>query len=157
MVLFSTPPPLRRAYLDHYTARLHRLTPEHRGQWGELDATTMVAHLRRALVYTMEPGGGPTAKPHPVMSLPPIRWLLLHRLTWPRGKIKVTSKLTAPAEDDFSEEIAKLTATMEAWAEFADANPKKSAPHPMFGVLPITQWCVFHGRHFDHHLTQFAV
>lgn len=134
-------------------ARLNRLTPEAKGQWGRMSAHGMLCHVADvALGIRMLPGA--PARPRKALRA----FVGLHTpLPWPKG-IRTPARAdqekdgTRPSE--FAADRARAIAAIEAQAAAKGGWPEY---HPIFGKLTGWEWRRFAWRHTDHHLRQFGL
>jgi len=134
-------------------ARIDRLTPESRPAWGRLDVRGVVCHLSQSLrlatgELVCKPRGGP-------LSFPPLRWLVIHKLPFPKGVPTAPEMLSFTPADSLDEDRAVLRELIE---RVGGMGPERDyPPHPAFGKLRGADWGVLIHRHVDHHLRQFGV
>jgi hypothetical protein len=132
--------------------RIDRLTPRSARLWGRMDVGQMVAHCGDQLRLALgDLGSSPPSGP---MRFPPLRWIIIHQIPWPKGKAAAPPELftTPPASLDGDRQA--LRTLIE---RFGRAAPESSWPsHPKFGNLSGKDWGVLGYRHLDHHLRQFG-
>jgi hypothetical protein len=134
-------------------ARIERLTPQHQRSWGKMDTSQLLPHLGDALRMAL--GDIPTKQQGGMMSLAPIRYLVLHKLPWPKGKAQAPPEGFTTAPRSWEEDRAALLELIE---RFVAARGKPLAPHSaIFGRMSASDWDALMYRHLDHHLTQFGV
>ena len=135
--------------------RVARLGPDSSRRWGRMSAGEMICHLADAFRISL---GELEAAPKPgPFHFPPIRWLVIHVMPWPKGKI--------PTEPAFqTSKPAGWAADVRAWNEAFDRflahgrKPDATWPeHAAFGRMPTSEWGCLCWRHSDHHLRQFGV
>jgi hypothetical protein len=133
-------------------ARVRRLRPDSRAQWGKMDAAQMLAHcqvplrvalgdvrLKRGLVGVLF--GGMAKKK-----------LLAPQ---PFGRNMPTSPEFRVADArDFARERDALEALIRRFADGGPAGLTRE-PHPFFGALTTSEWEALMWKHLDHHLRQF--
>lgn len=133
--------------------RLERLTPEHVPQWGSMRTQQVVCHLAKALSLALArecPG-----KPRGPMSRPPLNWLFMYVLPWPKGKTKSPPELFDFEPTEWARDVAKLRSLID---RFGARSPKDDWPANMvFGRISGRAWGVIQYRHLDHHLSQLGV
>jgi hypothetical protein len=139
------------AHREGLLARLARLTPDTPARWGSMDAPRMLAHLSDALRMSLgdlpcEPRPGP-------MRFPPLRWLVIRVLPWPRGT-PTAPELLARAPGDWAGEMETFRALAGRLAARGPAGP--FATHPAFGDVPGPLLGLLVAKHVDHHLRQFG-
>ena len=134
-------------------ARLDGVTPSSSAAWGRMNAGQMVAHLIQSLRMALgevecAPKGGP-------LSFPPLRWLVVHLLPFPKGVPSSPELLRRTPSAELESDRDTLRALLE---RFAANGPGATFPrHPAFGVMKGRQWGILVYRHTDHHLRQFGV
>ena len=149
------PPPLNPTTLDRYKARLNHLRPDAVRKWGALTVTDMMRHLTHTLDLTIGTEQFPSLATFKTRYI--IRYLALYLAPrWPRGKVKLPDSFTPTAAGDFEAERTELVAAMGRFVEAAEREPGRKVSHPLFGPFTLRQWQRFHGRHVDHHLSQFG-
>ena len=133
-------------------SRLDGVTPGARPAWGRMDAGQMVAHLNESLRMAVGElacalRGGP-------LSFPPLRWLIINVLPFPKGVPTAPELLAGTPSPALDEDLQRLRERIE---RVAAQGPQRRFPrHPAFGFMPGRQWGVLIYRHVDHHLRQFG-
>jgi hypothetical protein len=138
---------------DVLAARVRRLTPGQKPQWGRLSCPQAVAHMTDAcLLYLGELPCEPKMSP---IRYTPLKQLIVYVLPFPKN-VPTAPELLArrpgawQAEvDGLCEMFARLAAERGRVTEWPD--------HPIFGKLSARAWGVLAWRHTDHHLRQFGV
>lgn len=131
-------------------ARLDRLAPDTSARWGKFTAPLMVSHLIAAVRMAL---GEIQVKPRAsIMSFPPVRYLIIYVIPWPKGTPTAPEMLSRVPET-WPADIAALKVLIER-AAANQAGPWQ--PHPAFGRLSARDWGALIHRHVDHHLTQFG-
>lgn len=134
-------------------ARVDRLTPESRPAWGRMNVGEMVCHLNRSLrmatgELACKPKGGP-------LSFPPLRWLIIYKLPFPKGAPTAPELLSGTPAEALDEDLVQLRGLVE---QVAAMGPEADfAEHPVFGKFAGRHWGVLMHKHIDHHLRQFGV
>ena len=83
------------------------------------------------------------------------RYLAIHRLPWPEGKIQSPPGAFSTPSLGWERDRELVVELIE---RFATAPPDKlGLIHPMFGRMKPRDWDVLQYRHLDHHLRQFGV
>lgn len=136
---------------DELRARLARLTPESKAQWGRLTAPQMVAHLADCSRMTL--GDLPVAPKRLPIRYPPLKQLIIYCLPFPKGA-PTAPELIRRVPGDWMHEVHAAGALLEQIASPPD-GPRPE--HPAFGRLSEQAWGVLVYRHYDHHLRQFGV
>ncbi|HNP20713.1 MAG TPA: DUF1569 domain-containing protein [Panacibacter sp.] len=122
--------------------------------WGTMSAEEMLWHLRSQLELAL----GITRQTTFVKStlaFPPVRWLLLYIIPWPKGSRtapEMNVKKLHPGVKDVLTEKQLLFARLN---ETLAANELNA--HPLFGKMNMTLWGRLIWKHFDHHLRQFGL
>ncbi|MES2330661.1 MAG: DUF1569 domain-containing protein [Bacteroidota bacterium] len=136
-------------------ARINKLTPDTKAQWGKMSVSQMLAHCNVSyeMVYDdIHP------KPKGIL-----KFILK---TFVKNKV-VTDKpypknnRTAPQfiikdEKDFEAEKTRLINYINKTQELGEAYFEGKESHS-FGKLTATEWNYMFGKHLNHHLTQFGV
>ncbi|MEP7346493.1 MAG: DUF1569 domain-containing protein [Gemmatimonadaceae bacterium] len=89
------------------------------------------------------------------MAFPPLRWLILNVLPFPKGVPTVPEYLTTKPFS-WDRDIAQLDDYVTRFLVFGRATSPQWALHPAFGQMNTKQWGTLSARHIDHHLTQFG-
>ena len=134
--------------------RLERLTPENEAKWGRMTSHKAICHLATALRLALAsecPG-----QPRGPFSRPPLNWLMMYVLPWPKGKTKAPPELFELDEpSQWARDIAELRDLID---QFGARSPTDDWPANMaFGRISGRAWGVIQYRHLDHHLSQFGV
>lgn len=139
------------AQRNELIARLERLRPDARPQWGSFDAPRMLAHLAAALDEGLGARTVPAQGP-PILRHFPMKHLALSVIPMPKGA-RAPADLLPPAPPDFEAERRAVVERIER----AAAAPSGAGPnHWLFGTLTLDQWNALHWKHIDHHLRQFG-
>jgi hypothetical protein len=133
--------------------RLERLTPEHQPRWGSMTSHQAICHMAMALRLALAsecPG-----QPRGPFSRPPLNWLMMYVLPWPKGKTKAPPGLFDFELDQWARDLAELRDLIE---QFGARSPNDDWPvHMAFGRISGRAWGVTQYRHLDHHLSQIGV
>ena len=133
--------------------RLEALSPAHQARWGKFTAPEVVCHLSAALregLGEINPG-----KPSGPMAVPPINWLVIHLMPWPKGGAKSPPTLLSTRPTSWDADKAALDKLIE---RFGQRGAKAKWPaSSSFGSISGRTWGVLGYRHLDHHLRQFNV
>lgn len=133
--------------------RIDRLGADSRARWGRMSAGQVVVHLSQSLrmatgELVCRPRGGP-------LSFPPLRWLIINVLPFPKGVPTAPELLEGTPAEALEEDRRTLRGLLD---EVASRGPGAAFPaHPAFGTMSGQQWGILIYRHFDHHLRQFGV
>ena len=148
--------PLTFRTLEAYQDRLNRLMPQHAPRWGGMTAAGTVAHLRCAIEMSLGEHAIPDVSN--VFTRHVIKYFAIFTpMPWPKGGVKVPSELTPAPRGDFETEREQLLQALRRFLQTAEADPKRTCRHPLFGDLKLRTWQRLHGRHLNHHLSQFGV
>lgn len=140
---------------DQVVARIQRLTPETRPQWGKMNVAQMLAHVSVSyeMVFTDK---------HPKPGAFK-RWLLktFVKETVVGEKPYKRNSPTAPAflitdERDFAAEQRRLIDYLWRIQSLGQAAFQGRESNS-FGELTSDEWNTMFYKHLDHHLTQFGV
>jgi hypothetical protein len=132
-------------------ARLARVRPESKAQWGRFDAARMMCHLGdaldEALGQRVVPRSGPAMLRHF-----PMKQLAIYAIPMPKGA-KAPRELLAEEPGDFEANRRRVVDAIEKMA----GMPEGKAPdHFLFGEMSYGQWNCLVWKHVDHHLRQFG-
>ncbi len=137
---------------DAVARRLDTLTPDRRPQWGRMAPPEMICHVSSALEcglgsLTATPVRGPLARP-------PLNWLAIHVLPWPRGKMQSAPEFLHARPGAWATDLQRLRELIE---RFGAKGPGGDWPvHPVLGRISGRSWGVLQHRHLDYHLRQFG-
>ena len=134
-------------------ARVQQLSHDKQPHWGRMEIGQMVAHVSDQL--RMAVGGVDIQAVRGPLRFPPMRYLIVHLLPWPKGKAKAPPEAftTSPTTLD-----ADRRTLVELIERFAATPPEQLKPlHPLFGRMTSHDWDVLSYGHLDHHLRQFGV
>ena len=138
-------------FRNDIVARLRKITPDHKAQWGKLTPDKLVCHLSDQLRVAL---GDKEAKDFSSFFLRNIMKNLFLNLPMPVPKGKVE---TAP--EMLSTEPTVLDADINDFEKLLTrvSQEKCEALHPAFGKLNHRQWCVMIKKHLEHHFEQFGL
>jgi hypothetical protein len=133
--------------------RIDRLAADRRPLWGRFTAPEMVCHVSTGLRQGLsEVDLGPPVGP---LNRPPINWLLIHLLPWPKGKAQAPPEMLATRPTTWTSDVAALRDLVE---RFGARGPGGNWPESkVFGRISGRSWGVLQHKHLDHHLRQFGV
>jgi hypothetical protein len=133
--------------------RIAALTPQHRPLWGRFTVSEMVCHVSCGLRQGLgEYDAGLPAGP---LQYPPLNWLLIHVLPWPKGKGKSPPEFLAVRPTTWEADAGALRSLVE---RFGMRGAKASwPPSKVFGRISGRSWGALQYKHLDHHLRQFGV
>ncbi len=137
---------------DEILSRLERLRPDSPRRWGRMTAEQMISHLADQL--RMGLGEIPPGPPAGPLRFAPMRYLAIHVMPWPRGKVQAPAEAFTNAPTTWEADREALTHLI---ARFAEQDPEAAWPaHSSFGRMTSHDWGVLAYRHLDHHLRQFS-
>jgi hypothetical protein len=118
-----------------------------------MSASEMVCHVSAALRASLgELEVGPAQGP---LSRPPLNWLVIYVLPWPKGKGRSPPEFLGTRATTWQSDLAGLRALVMRCAE---RGPAADWPRSrVFGHISGRAWGVVHHKHLDHHLRQFGV
>jgi hypothetical protein len=132
-------------------ARVGRLDPSARPLWGQMNATSMLAHCSAQL--RMSWGEIECQLRASPFGRAPLKQLLVYLAPWPKSA-PTAPELIQPEPDIWDAERDQL---LNLIGRFKTAIQDSSTPHPIFGKLSKDAWGRLAYRHLDHHLRQFGV
>jgi hypothetical protein len=133
-------------------ARLARLRPDSRGQWGSFDAPRMLCHITDAVRSAT---GDVVCSPKPSpLRYPVINSLVMFYMPWPKS-VPTAPELLARTPEAWDVEVARFRAAVADLTKRPRTGPWPA--HVAFGNLSGTQWGRLLYRHTDHHFKQFGV
>ncbi|MES2767188.1 MAG: DUF1569 domain-containing protein [Bacteroidota bacterium] len=138
-------------------ARIQKLTPESKAQWGKMNAGQNLCHLNDQLRLALDQKTIPDAGNFFTKTI--LKKLILWGMPAPKGKAKTHPDLaqefggTKPT--DFEADRKSLLKNIDEIA----AKPENSEwkPNPVFGKMTKEEWGRMAYTHMDHHLKQFGV
>lgn len=137
-------------------ARLQRLAPDSRRQWGRMTPHQAVCHLSDSFRSMMSTE--PISSVSTLFSRSVVKWIALRApMPWPPGvktRPEVDQEIGGTKPVEFASDRRTLEALIE---EFARCTSGEMQPHPMFGRLSTDEWQRWGYLHVDHHLRQFGV
>lgn len=113
----------------------------------------MVAHLSCTLRASL--GELEVAPPAGPLSRPPLNWLVIYLLPWPKGKAQSPPEFLGTPPANWDAAVAALRSLVEQCA--ARGPDAAWPPSRVFGRISGQAWGVLHRKHLDHHLRQFGV
>ena len=137
-------------------ARIDKLTPESKAQWGKMNVAQMLAHSQAPLNVGL--GKHPLGKYNFIIRA--IGRMVKNKLVkdeTPFKKSQPTDKSFVVADaKEFKDEQAKLKDAVKQFSSVGKAG-KLVGQHPFFGALSHDEWDKLQWKHLDHHLRQFGV
>jgi hypothetical protein len=141
------------ADLDGLLARMDRLTPEAKAQWGKMTPQRMLCHLADSIRVGL--GEIPSQFRKGPLANPVARWLLAYVIPFPKGRAETAPEMLLTQPSDWQTDVSAARQQLRAAAERGPNG--RWARHPAFGDVPGKLYGVFIHKHFDHHLRQFGV
>jgi hypothetical protein len=87
----------------------------------------------------------------------PLRWLFVHLLPWPKGKIPTMKEFQQTQASELDLDRSNWNAALTRFVARGREPHARWNPHPSFGALPNWEWGRLMYRHIDHHFRQFGV
>ncbi|MBS1941089.1 MAG: DUF1569 domain-containing protein [Bacteroidetes bacterium] len=148
-----------RPVCDALIARIGRITPDTRPQWGKMHAAQMLAHCSRA--YDALYDETHRRQYPPATGFKRALLALFVKPTVAGPKPYPRNGRTAPSfvvadERDFEHEREKLVAYINKVQALGAAHFEGKDSHS-FGPMTAEEWNTTFYKHLDHHLTQFGV
>jgi hypothetical protein len=134
--------------------RILALTAEDQPQWGVMNVTQMVCHVREPYLFALSPG--PYAQIKLPISPKAAKFMALRSpLPWPKGLPTLPELKIGGARMDTTTFAADHAALLEAFDRFC-AAPSIIRDHPFFTTMTHADWMRWGYLHPDHHLRQFG-
>jgi hypothetical protein len=132
--------------------RVQSLSASSTAQWGSMDVTGMLKHLRLSALMAVGELSVPSANKR-AFQMFPLKHLILYVLPFPKGA-PTARELKPDVGASFEEERSALLAMLE---RIGTGLREGAGPdHPLFGPLSWREWGVATYKHTDHHLKQFG-
>ncbi len=148
-----------RPVCDELIARIHRITPETRPQWGKMNAAQMLAHCSRAYDALYDEAHRRQFPPATGFKRMLLKLFVKPTVAgpkpYPRNGRTAPSFVVADARD-FEHEREKLVAYINKVQALGAAHFEGKDSHS-FGPMTADEWNTTFHKHLDHHLTQFGV
>ena len=143
-----------RETVDEAIARIDKLQPASRRQWGKMDPAQMMAHCS----VTLDIASGRLNLPRIFIGRLVAPFLKsIYTNEKPFGKNAPTGKeLVVAGQRNFAAEREQLKVKLRHFHEGGEAACTRH-PHPFFGPLTPQAWSRGMYKHLDHHLRQFGV
>lgn len=159
MAATQTPDIFSRSEVDKLKARIQRLVPDTRPQWGRMNAAQMLAHASKPYDTLYDAEYQRRYPPHTGLMRLLLKWLVKPLVVGPR-QYKPNTR-TAPSyvvadERDLTREREKLFNYLDR----VQAEGRSSFEGRLsysFGPLHADEWNALFYKHLDHHLRQFGV
>ncbi|MBP8822922.1 MAG: hypothetical protein KBH07_04715 [Flavobacteriales bacterium] len=148
-----------RPVCDQLIARIHRITPGTRPQWGTMNAAQMLAHCSKA--YDALYDADHQRRWPPAKGLKRFMLKLLVKGTVCGPKPYPRNGRTAPSfvvadHRELEHECTKLVNYLNK-VQSAGAASFQGKASASFGPLNVNEWNTLFYKHLHHHLTQFGV
>jgi len=116
-----------------------------------MEHAQLLPHLADGLRMILN---GSQTTPSGPLRFAPARYLAIHRMKWPEGKIEAPQEAFKTESRGFEEDRAAVLGLLHDYMNRAPATLSKT--HPSFGRMKPADWDVLLYRHMDHHLRQFS-
>ena len=122
--------------LESLQRRLRSLEPDAPARWGTMNAPRMVCHLGDQMYGALGRSSFPT---HPgILRWAPMRWLLIHVLPWPKGKVQGPPEAFLSRPRTWDADVEKLSSYLD---QFVAMDPAAPCPeHLLFGRMTRKDW-----------------
>jgi hypothetical protein len=132
--------------------RIGNLKPDAKPSFGKMNVNQMVVHCTGGIQMMIgelkiAPRRGP-------FRFPPLRYLIIHTLPWPKGAPTAPELIPPIDPGDFTKNVDSLKAVIDRVGA-RDPNGHFEE-HPAFGKLNAKNLGALMARHLDHHLRQFG-
>lgn len=131
------------------------LTSASKPLWGRMHAAQMLCHLVDACRIPL--GEAPVRSRSTPFRFFAVRWLFVHMLPWPKGKIQTMAEFQQTQPAQWEEDCRSWEAALSRFVARGRQAETPWRPHPAFGSLPTWEWGHLMYRHTDHHFRQFGV
>ncbi len=138
-----------------FRARVDTLKPDAPALWGRMNARQMVCHLTDSFRVAL--GEVPVVVKWTPLRLYPLRWLFVHTLPIPKGKVPTTPEFQRTEPAEWEKDVADWNTAFDRFLQRSKEKEPRWGTHPAFGDLGTEEWGRLAARHSDHHLTQFGV
>lgn len=134
--------------------RIQALTTATPRRWGTLSVEEMLWHLRSQLELALGMRLLHT-QVRSVLRLPPLRWLALYVIPWPKGSATAPEMNARKRNAEVQELAIEQGLLLQRLSDVLQAQ--QLGPHPLFGALSRNDWGRLIWKHIDHHMRQFGV
>ena len=137
---------------DRLLARIQSLGPSSQRKWGTMTVAKALSHMGDQLSTGL--GDIQVRQIRSAVSLPPVRWLVIYWMPWPKG-VKTAPEL-------LQTDIQEIGPARDRLIQILDRSVEKGpqgvwSAHPLFGNISGKDWGFLGAKHLDHHLRQFGV
>jgi hypothetical protein len=143
---------LNEADRNAISSRVRSLSGSTTAQWGSMDVTAMLEHLRRSALMCLGELPVPSANKRAFQKFP-LKHLILYVFPFPKGA-PTAPALKVDVAESFEDERAALLELLERIG--TGLSDGMGPDHPLFGPLSWREWGVVTYKHTDHHLKQFG-
>jgi hypothetical protein len=138
-------------------ARLAKVQPDSRANWGRMSAHQMLCHLSDSFLAVM--GQKHVSPATGVLQRSVVKWVALYApIPWPKGlptRPEMDQLIGGTPPSVFETDRERLLALIERFTN-SDRDFQWSS-HPIFGKMPDPDWFRWGYLHIDHHLRQFGL
>lgn len=120
-----------------------------------MHAAQMLCHLVDAVRISL--GETPARSKSTPFRFFAFRWLFVHLLPWPKGKLPTLPEFQQTKPGQFEEDRNAWEAALSRFVTRGRQPSPHWEHHPAFGALPNWEWGRIMYRHIDHHFRQFGV
>jgi hypothetical protein len=139
---------------DEIFTRINNLSASSQRQWGKMDVSQMLAHLKEGFRVPL----GEDQQPRMFMGRL-LSWMVKPKMyndaPWKKN-LPTAPNFLIKDERDFDEEKSNLAELIYEFNKRGWGHVGKY-PHPFFGAFTQDQWGKMMYKHLDHHFTQFGV
>lgn len=132
-------------------ARINKLTPQSKAQWGKMNAGQMLAHCQVPIGVGL--GTNKISRSFIGRIFGPFAKKMLYNDKPFKRHLPTDRTFVMKDEKNFEKEKQGLINVVNNFSE----NNIVGQPHPFFGKLTKEQWSKGTWKHLDHHLQQFGV
>ena len=141
-------------FLIDFPAAIKLLNADTPAEWGEMQATEMLDHLRKGFELSISEEDFKITTPE--KHLAKMKAFILSDKPMTAGATKPYSFDTVEALNlSFEDTKVELMRSMIKALSHFEKNPKFTSIHPYFGELNVEEWLALHKKHLQHHLNQF--
>jgi hypothetical protein len=132
-------------------ARINKLTPQSKAQWGKMNVGQMLAHCQVPIGVGL--GTNKISRSFVGILFGSFAKKMLYNDKPFKRHLPTDRTFVIKEEKDFEKEKQALLTMVNNFSE----NNIVDTPHPFFGKLTKEQWSKGTWKHLDHHLQQFGV
>lgn len=142
--------------LDDIVARLNKLTPQSKAEWGSLSAQGMIEHLSDSIDLALGQHSYKLAIPEEI--IPKAQRFIESEHPMPKNfQVEFTTPETTLRNSSIAESIEEFKLKWEEYHSFFESNQGIETLHPSFGNLNSDQWNRVFSKHLTHHFEQFDI